>query len=201
MIISTRKIDENDYGTGFEVTAAPPGEDLMDMSSSSLKEMKSELFSIKEMIRLLDHSGGMTEKLAMNPDIFSLYAKLIKNGVSSAYARIFFEKTGAFSEIQAKDFRKVRGETIKEIMKAIKVNTNARIIKTPKTIASVVPEPNVSIKKKSHTPIDDAPQVHIPIGPKPAHGTISAIPQYTIVNIPNIFIIIFIILLSISFPP
>lgn len=83
--------------------------------------VKAELMSIKEMIYLLNHSGGITEKLMMNPVIMNLYARLIRNGVDDHYARLFLERAGAIRSDSSYDTNSIKKKTIKEIMKAIRI--------------------------------------------------------------------------------
>jgi len=119
MIISTKKLRERDGYNGFEVAAMQARDDISDTSSSPYMEVKSELMSIKEMIYLLNHSGGITEALMMNPGTMNLYAKLIRNGVDDHYARMFLERAGVIKGDSSYDTNSIKKKTIKEIMKVV----------------------------------------------------------------------------------
>jgi len=119
MIISTKKLRERDGYNGFEVAAMQARDDISDTSSSPYMEVKSELMSIKEMIYLLNHSGGITEALMMNPGTMNLYAKLIRNGVDDHYARMFLERAGVIKGDSSYDTSSIKKKTIKEIMKVV----------------------------------------------------------------------------------
>lgn len=123
MIISTQKLrgDSKNQNQLFEVTAVPPGNGVSKKNAKPFREVKSELMSIKEMIYLLNHSGGIIEKLMMNPATLNLYAKLIRNGVNDHYARIFLERAGALNDQLHNHEDHIREKTIKEIMRTIKV--------------------------------------------------------------------------------
>ncbi|HDH86447.1 MAG TPA: protein FlhF [Desulfobacteraceae bacterium] len=119
MIISTKKLRERDGYNGFEVAAMQARDGISDTSSSPYMEVKSELMSIKEMIYLLNHSGGITEALMMNPGTMNLYAKLIRNGVDDHYARMFLERAGVIKGDSSYDTNSIKKKTIKEIMKVV----------------------------------------------------------------------------------
>ena len=121
MIISTKRLVERGESDGFEIAAVPAGDDTSNKDSSTFREVKSELMSIKEMIYLLNHSSSIIEKLMMNPTILNLYAKLIRNGVSDHYARVFLERAGTLQEQPADHTDNIRNKTIKEIMHVIEV--------------------------------------------------------------------------------
>jgi len=121
MIISTKKLRERDGYNGFEVAAMQARDDISDTSSSPYMEVKSELMSIKEMIYLLNHSGGITEALMMNPGTMNLYAKLIRNGVDDHYARMFLERAGVIKGDSSYDTSSIKKKTIKEIMKVVEI--------------------------------------------------------------------------------
>ena len=74
MIISTKKLTDGHNGNLFEITAAPAGCDVSDAKKNTIGEVKSELMNIKQMIYLLNHSGGALEKWITNPAILNLYA-------------------------------------------------------------------------------------------------------------------------------
>jgi len=121
MIISTKRLRERGKNDGFEIAAVPGGDDSSNKNSTPLGEVKSELMSIKEMIYLLNQSGGILEKLMMNPAILNLYAKLIRNGVNDHYVRIILERAGALKEYPPNHTDNIREKTIKEIMHLIEV--------------------------------------------------------------------------------
>jgi len=121
MIISTKKLRGNSENNFIEIAAAPARDDISPKKSSLLGEVKSELMSIKEMIYLLNQSGGIIEKLIWNPPILNLYAKLLRNGVRDDYARTFLKRTGALKEFPADPGDNITQRTINEIKRVIKV--------------------------------------------------------------------------------
>ena len=121
MIISTKKINGENGNNLFEVSAVTADAEMIDHRTTPLGELKSELMSIKEMIYLLNHSGSVMEKLVTKPSIINLYAKLIRNGVQDQYARIFFEKVGAFEATPSEQINGLKTKIIQEIMQVIEV--------------------------------------------------------------------------------
>lgn len=119
MIISTEKVKGSGKNNLFEITAIPAGDDVNSESSSLFGQVKTELMSIKEMLYLLNHSGGVLEKMVMIPGIFNLYARLINNGVHDHCARFFIERTGAFNGHFADSMNNFKEKTCKEIMRVI----------------------------------------------------------------------------------
>ncbi len=119
MIISTNKLTQSGAGNLFEIAAVPAGADSFNENKDPFSQVKSELMSIKEMICLLNQSGGVLEKLIMNPALLNLYAKLITNGVSDYNARLFLERAGAFNG-QAGQGNDVKKKVVNEIAKVIK---------------------------------------------------------------------------------
>jgi len=121
MIISTKKLSRRDENNIFEIAAVQAGDDIYNIGSNPLGEVKSELMSIREMIYLLNHSSGIIEKLMINPATLKLYARLIRNGINDHYARILLERAGAFKESPLNPMDNIREKTIKEIMQVIEV--------------------------------------------------------------------------------
>lgn len=119
MIMATKKLTGNNQPDVFEITAAPAEYHAFNANMDPIVEVKSELMSIKEMICLLNHSGGVFEKLMMNPAALNLYAKLIKNGVNDHYVRFFLEKAGAFNG-HGDGAGNIRKKALNEILKVIR---------------------------------------------------------------------------------
>jgi len=119
MIIATKKLTGSDQRDLFEITAAPAEYHAFNANRDPIVEVKSELMSIKEMICLLNHSGGVLEKLMMKPAVLNLYAKLIKNGVNDHYVRFFLEKAGAFNG-HVDGAGNIRKKALNEILKVIR---------------------------------------------------------------------------------
>jgi flagellar biosynthesis protein FlhF len=120
MIISTKKIKGNGKDGLFEIAAIPPKDDISSEHSDLFGEVKSELMSIKEMLYLVNHYGGFSEKLLLTPGILNLYARMIKNGVNDYYARLFLERSGAFNGHSDDDRNNIKGQVFNEIMQVIK---------------------------------------------------------------------------------
>ena len=121
MILSTRKIETENNGDRFEITAVSGG---ASKNRNSYAELKSDLMSIKEMIAIQDHSGGTIRNLLLNPATLNMYAKLIRNGVNDHHARLFLERGGGFRKDSADaDDRDVNGNTVKEMMRLISTDS------------------------------------------------------------------------------
>ena len=138
MILSTKKVRKTGESGLFEVTAVPGGDDMSTTNGSALKEVKSELMSIKEMIYFLNHSGGALEKMILNPGLLNLYAKLVRSGVHDHYAKLFLERAGAFSETAPRNGDNIRERTIREITQAIEITDAFETRDRRQTIAAFV---------------------------------------------------------------
>ena len=138
MILSTKKVRKTGESGLFEVTAVPAGDDMSATNGSALKEVKSELMSIKEMIYFLNHSGGALEKMILNPGLLNLYAKLVRSGVHDHYAKLFLERAGAFSETAPRNGDNIRERTIREITQVIKITDAFEARDRRQTIAAFV---------------------------------------------------------------
>jgi flagellar biosynthesis protein FlhF len=121
MILSTKKVGNKGENSLFEIAAVPAGDHSSQTNLGPLKEVKSELMSIREMIYLLNHSGGTFERIILNPALTKLYAQLVRRGVKDYYAKLFLEKAGALNEVSADPVKAIRERTIKAIMEVIEV--------------------------------------------------------------------------------
>jgi flagellar biosynthesis protein FlhF len=119
MIISTNRLTESGGKKWIEINAVPADSDILDENRDPLGQVKSELMGLKEMICLLNQTGGVAERLVMNPGLLNLYSKLITNGVNDHHARLFMERAGAFNG-QAVQAKNVKQKTVSEIAKVIK---------------------------------------------------------------------------------
>ena len=121
MILSTKKLGEKGENSLFEIAAVPAGDHSSHSNLSPLREVKSELMSIREMIYLLNNSGGTFERIILNPALTNLYAQLIRSGVKDHYAKLFLEKAGALDGVSAAPVKDIRERAIKEIMEVIEL--------------------------------------------------------------------------------
>ncbi|PNX50610.1 MAG: hypothetical protein BV458_12905 [Thermoplasmata archaeon M9B2D] len=138
MILSTQKISKTGEDDVFEITALTGAKNISDESPNMLGEVKQELMSIKEMLCLLNNSGVFVEKLITYPGALDLYTKMIKNGVSDHYVRIFFERTGAFNGHPVNDIKRVKELALKGIMKTIDVKDPFDIKENNQIIAAFI---------------------------------------------------------------
>ncbi len=137
MIISTSRLTQSDAGNLFEIAAVSAGGDSFNENSDPFGQVKSELMSIKEMICLLNQSGGILEKLITNPALLNLYAKLITNGVSDYNARLFFERAGAFNG-HAGRVNDVKQKVVNEIAKIIQTKDPFDVTDKKQKIAAFI---------------------------------------------------------------
>ena len=121
MILSTKKLGKKGENSLFEIAAVPAGDHSSHTNLSPLREVKSELMSIREMVYLLNHSGGTFERIILNPALTNLYAQLIRSGVKDHYAKLFLEKAGALDGVSAAPVKDIRERAIKEIMEVIEL--------------------------------------------------------------------------------
>jgi flagellar biosynthesis protein FlhF len=138
MILSTKKIPMNDGDDIFEIAAMSGSDDVADRNSNAIGEVKQELFSIKEMLFLINNSGGYLEKLIAYPGLLSLYSRLINNGVNERYVRYLFEKAGAFNGEFTGNKNIVKKRALKEVMNAISVSDPFPISKNHRTISAFI---------------------------------------------------------------
>lgn len=108
MILSTRRLPvKNRAKELFEVTAAlqrSASEEIEDPvtitrlarsdprstdsgSEEKWKELSAEIFSLKEMLFLIDQAGGLPDFLHQYPESLNLYARLVKSGISERTVR------------------------------------------------------------------------------------------------------------------
>ncbi|CAN2040154.1 flagellar biosynthesis protein FlhF [Candidatus Magnetomoraceae bacterium gMMP-15] len=133
LILSTRKMRDENRGSGsknfFEITAIPssnqknvePGDVVFDNSASYLKNVQSELMSIKEMMFILSRSRNLMDGFRSNPAAINIYGKLVRSGIAEIHARRFLEKGGVFTENRATSSKEMRKRVLKEILKVINV--------------------------------------------------------------------------------
>ena len=138
MILSTQKISKVGENDIFEITALSGVKNISDENPSMLGEVKQELMSIKEMLYLLNNSDVFIEKLITYPGALSLYTKMIKNGVTDRYVRLFFERTGAFNGHPVNDIKSVKNHALKEITKVIDVKDPFDIKEKNQIIAAFI---------------------------------------------------------------
>lgn len=119
MILSTRKRQGRD-GL-FEITALPGRGDHPSADPDMLGELKSELVSLREMLLLLNHSGGVVERLLAHPGSFSLYAALIRNGVNADSARSLLEKGGGLGNGAGSSASNAKRRILQEMAAAVEV--------------------------------------------------------------------------------
>jgi flagellar biosynthesis protein FlhF len=120
IILATKKLKDEPNGYRFEITALPAE---TSHAPDQYSELKSDLMSIKEMICLLNTSGGIDERLIMNPAVLSMYARLIKNGVSDQCARVFLDGAGVFNaHIPDNNKNHIQRSIAKEILKFLETD-------------------------------------------------------------------------------
>jgi flagellar biosynthesis protein FlhF len=122
MIISTRRSERPNGEVLFEITAVANGEGPH-KGGGPLAEVRTELISLKEMVYLLSTSGsgGIIEKLAMNPNSLLIYGRLIRSGVNQTNARLFLERAGAIDGACTDPIGVLETNISKEIKKILEV--------------------------------------------------------------------------------
>ena len=134
MILSTKKRNGKNNDPYVEIAAIASD---YEGTSDTYTELKSDLMSIKEMICILNNSGGMVEKLIMNPPVLNIYAKIIRSGVSENYARVILERAGAF-EVDPPETREITLSVAKEISNVIKIDNSINTINGKQKIMALV---------------------------------------------------------------
>jgi len=112
MIVSTKKLNNNSNKNLFEVTAMASEDDDLHEYNSPIREIKSELMNIKEMIYLLGHGGSISESIIMNTGALTVYTKLIRSGIHDMYARMFLETAGALNSC-SRDIQEIKEKQLK----------------------------------------------------------------------------------------
>lgn len=135
------------YGADlFEVTAAPPeaagGATIRQPANTARKpaaenrltrdttgnaeepeggrdEIRTELVSIRDMLFLFNQAGGMPDFLQMHPECLSLYARLVRAGITEPRVRRFMKQAGGFSG--ETDPRQIAKNVLQEILSHIRV--------------------------------------------------------------------------------
>ena len=138
MILSSKKLNGQGSGHLFEIAAVASDANILDQTSDSYDGVRSELVSIKEMIYILNHSEGMMEKMILKPATLTLYAKMLRNGITDYYARTFLEQRGALNDYSPECFKTVREETIRIIMKRVEIHNFPETINGERIIAALV---------------------------------------------------------------
>jgi flagellar biosynthesis protein FlhF len=138
MILSTKKISNNNSDDVFEISAMSNTESFANGDSNTLGEVKHELMSIKEMLYLVNHSGIFLENLIVYPELLALYARLLKNGVSERYIRYIFEKSGIFTARSIENKNNVKKRVLKELLKLISVRDPFDISENKRTISAFI---------------------------------------------------------------
>jgi flagellar biosynthesis protein FlhF len=119
MILSTRKLQGRDGLV--EIMAMPGCTGAPVPEADGMGALRSELMSLREMVLLLNQSGGMVERLAANPVLLSLYAALIRNGVNDASARLLLDRGGALGKGDGAGGPGVKKKIVQGILGAIEV--------------------------------------------------------------------------------
>jgi flagellar biosynthesis protein FlhF len=119
MILSTRKRQGED-GL-FEITALPASPNRTVAGPEVLGELKSEIMNLKEMIFLLNQSGGVVHRLLSDPGLFSLYAALIRNGVNADSVRTLLEKGSVLGQGSGGSASMAKERLLQEIEVAMEV--------------------------------------------------------------------------------
>lgn len=117
IILATKKLEDNHNGRCFEIAAMP---EKSNPTPDPYHEFKSDLIRIKDMIYLLNTSGGIAERLIMNPAVLNIYTRLLKSGVSDHCAKLFLNSADVLtSRIVSENQDQVNKLIAKEILKQI----------------------------------------------------------------------------------
>jgi flagellar biosynthesis protein FlhF len=119
MILSTRKHPTRE-GL-FEITALPSVQCKPPAGREPIEELKSDLMSLRELILLLNRSGGLVERLLTNPGLLSLYAALIRNGVNADAARALLEKGDTLGDGSGGSVPAAKKRVLREIAHTLEV--------------------------------------------------------------------------------
>jgi len=86
-----------------------------------LRALNAELFSIKEMLFLMDQSEGFPEFLYQYPESLNLYARLVKSGLSSRRAQAFMKHAVDFVEKKSLPTEEITKRVFDDILASITV--------------------------------------------------------------------------------
>ncbi len=136
IILTTKKLDGGKGGQCFEIAALP---EKTSYTQDSYHELKSDLMRIKDMIYLLNTSGGIAERLIMNPAVLNIYTRLLKSGVSDHCAKLFLNSAGVLNtHIAAENQNQVNKLIAKEILKQIDIDPTANRINKGQEVLALV---------------------------------------------------------------
>jgi len=138
MILSSKKLSGKESDHLFEIAAVASNANTLDQTPDSYDGVRSELMSIKEMIYILNHSEGMMEKMMLKPATLTLYAKMLRNGITDYYAKEFLEEGGALNNYSPECFKTVREETIRTIMKRVELHNFSETLNGGRNITALV---------------------------------------------------------------
>jgi flagellar biosynthesis protein FlhF len=115
------RIDESLNTLDRSVTESGVTNGLKPSMGERLTTLHTKLFSIKDMLLLIDQAGGLPDFLHRFPESLVLYARLVKSGISSRRAQTFMKH--ALEPLENKYFRKedITNRVFNEILSVITV--------------------------------------------------------------------------------
>jgi len=136
IILATKKLDNGRNGQCFEIAALP---EKASHAQDTYQALKSDLVRIEDMIYLLNTSGGIAERLIMNPPVLSVYTRLLKNGVSDHCAKLFLNSAGILnSHVDVENQDQVNKVITKEILKQIETDRSANRLNEGQELLALV---------------------------------------------------------------
>lgn len=138
MILETRRLIGPRGEPLFEITAGPPRTEESRGPETGSSSLAAELMSIKDMLQLMQHTGGTIEKIAAVPALLNLYVTLVRKGVQEQNVAFFFERAGAFHRNPPPNPYELRRQVMQEMSNAVSVRDPFQRPVKKQTIAALV---------------------------------------------------------------
>ena len=117
----THRIDESLDTLDRSVEEVTETEAFNLVVEDKLQALNAALFSIKDMLFLMDQGEGLPEFLHQYPESLNLYARLVKSGISSRRAQGFMKHALGLSAAKSFGTEEITKKVLNEIFAAIAV--------------------------------------------------------------------------------
>ena len=134
MILSTKKINNGKDDGYFQVEAMYPEQNSSnDLYNSG--DLRSEIMSIKEMLKIRDYMNGFFERIILEHDLYNIYIKLLKQGLDLSLIKKILNDVINQENI---DKREIKKEIIYKIMNNIITINPFERVKKERIISAMI---------------------------------------------------------------
>ncbi|MFK5953266.1 MAG: hypothetical protein QM498_09440 [Desulfobacterium sp.] len=140
MIISTDRLRGRDGKEFFEICAVPGDCPQEKPDSRAFGDIKNELVSIKEMMRLMSTSPMAIplSHLVKNPMLMQLYARMMDQGIEEVWIKEILTQAGVFDNMKPLSAENVKKQVVTALMQTLDVKDPFATQKHPQIIAAFV---------------------------------------------------------------